>query len=150
MTQRHPQKRSLMQSFRIPRWVYWALCVSLPLLAGLSVLLWLVSQGAAAGDASVDGAMALGATLAIAALTYPAGCVGTLTALALMLGFDLLTPTEAIAIGVLVSAAAGHWQWYVFLPRRFAGTARPIGPASEAGAGATSGDHKPCAPALEP
>lgn len=139
-----------MQSFRIPRWAYWALCVSLPILAGFSVFLWLVSQGAAASDSRVDGAMALGAMLVIAALTFPAGCVGTLTALALMLGFDLLTPTEAIAIGVLVSAAAGHWQWYVFLPRRFDGTARPIGLASNAGAGASSGENKTCAPAMEP
>lgn len=117
-----------MKHLSVRPWLYWVLCLSLPGLAACIVFFALYAQGwgdQASTAASVDAAMGLGALMVGAVLTYPAGCVGTLAALLLMFGADLLTPTEATAVGVLLSTAAGHWQWYVLLPHRFRATAQP-------------------------
>jgi len=88
-----------------------------------------------------DVAVASLGLLVVQVLTYPAGAVGTVLWLVLVLT-GLTTPTEGIALLAPVFAGAGYVQWWVMLPKIYGrnrgGSAPPSSRGSEHGVRAPS------------
>lgn len=107
-----------MPTFRIPARAYLAICLLVCAAPLLGVLSSFFTPAAAQVPYAQELLWAGAGNLLASLLTYPAGAIGSaVSALAVFSGW--LTPAEALLVSAPVYALAGHWQWYVWLPRRF-------------------------------
>lgn len=107
---------------RMNRWIYFILCViasCAPFALGFLGMTF-PELGAELSESIISIITVLGFQ-GLAVLTYPAGILGTFVSfLAILFGYT--TPLEALLVAAPFSITAGYLQWFVVIPRIFAGS----------------------------